>query len=59
LVFWAGMAFRALQRGDLPLAGVYLAGGVALTVHRLTRISASQRCAYALYISCYVGHDCL
>jgi hypothetical protein len=35
LVFWIAMAFRQFQRGDLMLAGVFLAVGVALTVYRL------------------------
>lgn len=35
LVFWIAMAFRQFQRGDLTLAGVFLAVGVALTVYRL------------------------
>ena len=39
VVFWAVMAFRAFQRGDLLLAGVFLAVGVALTVYRLRRAS--------------------
>jgi hypothetical protein len=37
LVFWVVMAFRAFQRGDLLLAGVFLAVGVALTVYRMRR----------------------
>ena len=41
LVFWVVMAFRAFQRGDLILAGVFLAVGVALTVYRLRRASGS------------------
>lgn len=41
LVFWAVMAFRAFQRGDLLLAGVFLAVGIALTVYRLRRASGS------------------
>jgi hypothetical protein len=35
LVFWIVLAFRALQRGDLLLAGVFLAVGIAMTVYRL------------------------
>jgi hypothetical protein len=35
LVFWIAMAFRQFQRGDLMLAGVFLAVGIALTVYRL------------------------
>jgi hypothetical protein len=41
LVFWGLMAFRAFQRGDLLLAGVFLAVGVALTVYRLKRPTGS------------------
>jgi hypothetical protein len=39
LVFWAAMAFRAFQRGDLLLAAVFSAVGVVLTVYRLRRAS--------------------
>lgn len=35
LVFWLAMAYRAFQRADMLLAGVFLAVGVALTVYRL------------------------
>jgi hypothetical protein len=41
LVFWAAMAFRAFQRGEPMLAGVFLAVGIALTVYRLRRASGS------------------
>lgn len=41
LVFWAVLAFRAFQRGDLLLAGVFLTVGIALTVYRLRRTSRS------------------
>lgn len=41
LAFWAVLAFRAFQRGDLLLAGVFLAVGIALTVYRLRRASGS------------------
>jgi hypothetical protein len=37
LVFWAVMAFRAFQRGDLLLTGVFVAVGIALTMYRLRR----------------------
>jgi hypothetical protein len=47
LVFWAAMAFRAFQRGDLLLAGVFLAVGVALTVYRLRRIAVRSEGAAA------------
>ena len=35
LVFWMVMALRAFQRGDLLMAGVFVAVGIALTVWRL------------------------
>jgi hypothetical protein len=41
LVFWIVLAFRALQHGDLLLAGVFLAVGVAMTFYRLRRSSGS------------------
>jgi hypothetical protein len=41
LVFWAVMAFRAFQRGDMLLAGVFLVVGVALTIYRLRRAAGS------------------
>lgn len=34
LVFWVVMAYRAFQRGDLLLAGVFAVVGVVLTVYR-------------------------
>jgi hypothetical protein len=41
LVFWLAMAYRSLQRGDLLLAGVFLAVGVALTLYRLRGANTS------------------
>ena len=41
LVFWGVMAYRAFQRGDLLLTGVFLAVGIVLTVYRLRRVSRS------------------
>jgi hypothetical protein len=38
LVFWLAVAFRQFQRGDLLLAGVYLAVGAVLTIYRLRRL---------------------
>jgi len=35
LLLWLVLAFRAFQRGDMLLAGVFLAVGVALAVYRL------------------------
>jgi hypothetical protein len=40
LVFWLVMAFRQFQRGDLLLAVVFLAVGIALTAYRLRRAAA-------------------
>lgn len=34
LLFWVVMAYRAFERGDLLLAGVFALGGVVLTVYR-------------------------
>jgi hypothetical protein len=42
LVFWLAMAFREFQRGDLLLAGVFLAVGIALTSYRLRRAPKRQ-----------------
>jgi hypothetical protein len=36
-IFWVAMAYRQFQRGDLLLATVFLAVGVALTAYRLRR----------------------
>jgi hypothetical protein len=41
LVFWIVLAYRAFQRGDLLLAGVFLAVGIAMTFYRLRRTSRS------------------
>lgn len=35
LVFWLFMAFRAFQRGDMAMALVLLAVGIALTAWRM------------------------
>ena len=35
LLLWLVLAFRAFQRGDMLLAGVFLAVGVALAAYRL------------------------
>jgi hypothetical protein len=35
LVFWLVLAYRAFQRGDMMMAGVFLAAGIALTIWRL------------------------
>jgi len=34
LLFWLALAYRQYQRGDLLLAVIFLAVGVALTVYR-------------------------
>jgi hypothetical protein len=41
LVFWGVLAYRAYERGDLLLAGVFVAVGIALTVYRLRGASKS------------------
>jgi hypothetical protein len=45
LVFWLAMAYRAWQRGDMLLAGVFLAVGVMLTIYRLRSAAAAVRSA--------------
>ena len=35
LAFWAVLAYRAAQGGDMTMAFVYVAIGVALTIYRL------------------------
>jgi hypothetical protein len=35
LIFWLFMAYRAFQRGDIPMAAVLTLVGVVLTVYRL------------------------
>ncbi|HEX4648765.1 MAG TPA: hypothetical protein VH111_08065 [Steroidobacteraceae bacterium] len=42
LVFWLAMAYRSLQRGDLMLAGVFLAVGIVLTIYRLRGASGTR-----------------
>jgi hypothetical protein len=41
LVFWLAMAYRTWQRGDMMLAGVFLAVGVMLTIYRLRSAAAA------------------
>ena len=36
-IFWAVMAYRQFERGDMVLAGVFVLAGVALTIYRLRR----------------------
>jgi hypothetical protein len=43
LVFWISLAYRALQRGDIATAAIYIAIGVALTVYRLRKREAPTR----------------
>ena len=38
--FWIFLAYRAFERGDMTMAGVYLLVGIALTVYRY---SAAQK----------------
>ena len=35
LLFWLVLAYRQYQRGDMVLAGIFLAVGVVLTVYRI------------------------
>ena len=35
LLFWLVFAYRQYQRGDMVLAGIFLAVGVVLTVYRI------------------------
>jgi hypothetical protein len=35
LLVWLALAYRAYQRGDLLLAGIFLLVGVVITVYRL------------------------
>ena len=39
-IFWLVLAYRAFERGDLLLAGVFLVVGIALTAYRLTKRTA-------------------
>ena len=39
LLVWLTLAYRQFQRGDLLLAGAFLAVGIVLTVYRLRRLS--------------------
>jgi uncharacterized membrane protein YqjE len=38
LVFWLVFAYRAFQRGDLLLAGLFLAVGIVLSIWRFRRL---------------------
>lgn len=44
-LFWIVLSYRAFQRGDLLMAGVFLLVGVVLTVYRYR--SAMRRAAQA------------
>jgi hypothetical protein len=35
LIFWIFMAYRAFERGDIMMAVIFLAVGVALTFYRM------------------------
>lgn len=37
-VFWMALAYREYRAGDLMLAGVFVAVGVALTAYRVSRL---------------------
>lgn len=34
-VFWIYLAYRELQRGNMPLAALFLVIGIALSIYRL------------------------
>ena len=36
-IFWAVMAYRQFERGDMVLGGVFVLAGIALTIYRLRR----------------------
>jgi hypothetical protein len=36
---WCGLAYRSYSRGDMMMAGIFLAVGVVLTAYRLTKKS--------------------
>jgi hypothetical protein len=38
LLFWCFLAYRSFQRGDMTMALVFLAVGVALTAYRLKSV---------------------
>jgi hypothetical protein len=42
LVFWIFMAYRALQRGDIAMAALFVIVGIALTMYRLGRSSSNS-----------------
>jgi hypothetical protein len=35
LMFWLVLAYRQYQRGDMVLAGIFLAVGIVLTIYRI------------------------
>jgi hypothetical protein len=43
-IFWIFMAYRAFERGDMMMAGVFLLVGIVLTAYRY---SAAQKVAKA------------
>ena len=43
-IFWIFLAYRAFERGDMMMAGVYLLVGIALSAYRY---SAAQKMAKA------------
>ena len=43
LVFWIALSYRAMQRGDLLMAGVYLLAGVALSVYRYKSLRKGEK----------------
>jgi hypothetical protein len=37
-IFWAVMAYRQFERGDMLLGGVFILVGIALTVYRVRKL---------------------
>jgi hypothetical protein len=40
LLFWLVLAYRQYQRGDMLLAGIFLAVGIVLTVYRIRQVQS-------------------
>ena len=43
ILFWIVLSYRAFQRGDMLLGGVFLLVGVVLTVYRYRRRAAASK----------------
>ncbi len=37
-IFWIVLAYRAYERGDTMLAGVFILAGIALTAYRVSKL---------------------